>query len=221
MAYRYLLFDLGRVLVELRPSSFLKRFKPGWSESQIDRWWSKLVCIHQFETGQIDEAVFLEKAAQETGFGGTVTAFRQLFIDWILGVYPGAEDLIYGLRDHMRVGILSNTNALHISLIRRDTRLLQAFHDRFFSYELGMLKPDRRVYEHVLDHIGMPADKVVFFDDSPANIEAAAALGIHSVLVSGFEDLVCKLDRLMPDKNLKQQRNHHRAAVEYHPDDTI
>ena len=199
MPYKYFLFDLGRVLVQLRPLSFLKRFKPGLSAVEIDQWWGNLACIREFETGRIDEDLFLESAVVETGFAGTVAEFRELFAGWILGVYPGAENLLKRLRKKVRIGVLSNTNALHIDIIRRDTDLLPIFHDQFFSYQLGMLKPDQRVYAHVLEQIGMPPDNIVFFDDSQANIDAAAAAGLQSVLVSDFENLVKKIDVLMPE----------------------
>ncbi len=143
MGYDYLLFDLGHVLVQLRTYSHLKRFKPGWSEPQIERWWSNLACIHLFETGQIDERAFLNMAAEETDFAGTITEFRDLFASWILGLYPGAEDLINGLRKQVRIGALSNTNPLHINIIRREANMLEAFHELFFSYEIGLLKPDQ------------------------------------------------------------------------------
>ena len=199
MPFEYFLFDLGRVLVQLRPLSYLKRFKPGWSETEIDNWWGNLTCIQKFETGQVDEDQFLEMAMRETGFEGKVTEFRGLFASWILGVYPGAEDLIKRLRTKIRVGVLSNTNALHVDIIRRDTSLLQSFHDQFFSYEIGMLKPDKGVYEYVLGKIGLPPDNVVFFDDSQANIDAAAAMGIQSILVASFGDLVQKINYWMPE----------------------
>ena len=199
MPYEYFLFDLGRVLVQLRPLSFLKRFKPAWSTTKIDHWWGNLTCIRKFETGQIDEDLFLEMATRETEFEGTVAEFRDLFAGWILGVYPGAEALIRRLGTQVSVGVLSNTNALHINIIRRETELLQAFHDQFFSYEMGMLKPDKGVYEYVLGKIGLPPDKVVFFDDSQANIDAAATVVLQSVLVSDFETLVQKINTLMPE----------------------
>ena len=199
MPYEYFLFDLGRVLVQLRPLSYLKRFKPGWSETEIDQWWGNLTCIRKFETGQVDEDLFLEMATRETEFKGTVTEFRELFASWVLGAYPGAEALIRRLRTQIRVGVLSNTNALHINIIHRDTDLLGAFHDQFFSYEMGMLKPDKGVYEYVLKQIGLPPDKVVFFDYSQANIDAATAMGMQSILVPGFKDLVQRINYLMPE----------------------
>jgi len=197
MSYEYLLFDLGNVLVQLRTFDFLVRFKPEWDKQQIEHWWSNLVCIRLFETGQIDEHAFLERAVQETGFAGTISEFRDLFASWVLGVYPGAEALIDGLKKKVRIGVLSNTNPFHISLLRSRSNLLDAFHDCFYSYELGVLKPDQRTYEYVLERIKMPAERVVFFDDNRTNVEAAAVVGLQAIWVSGFEDLTKKLDRLI------------------------
>ena len=202
MSHEYFLFDLGRVLVQLRPISFLKRFKPSWDETEIELWWGNLTCIREFETGQINEDLFLQKATQETGFEGTIAEFRDLFTGWILGVYPGAEALIKRLRAQIRVGVLSNTNALHINIIRHEANLLQAFHDQFYSYEMGMLKPDERVYEYVLEQIGVPPQNVVFFDDSQANIEAAAAVGMQSILVSSFENLILTINEIKPEARI-------------------
>lgn len=200
MPYDYLLFDLGHVLVQLRELNFLKRFKPEWDERRIGRWWDNLACIRLFEAGRIDEHDFLKMAVHETEFQGSRDEFRALFAGWVLGVYPGAEALIDGIKDRVRIGVLSNTNPLHIDIIRGYSNLLDLFHDRFFSYELGLLKPDPRAYEHVLEKIGMPAGRVVFFDDNRANIAAAAAVGLQSIWVSGFDDLAQRLAHMTPGK---------------------
>jgi len=60
----------------------------------------------------------------------------------------------------------------------------QAADKLYLSQELGMRKPEARIYQHVLDAEGVAADQAVFFDDNPQNIEAARALGIESVLVT-------------------------------------
>jgi len=191
----YLLFDLGQVLVRLRSFDFLKRFKPGWSETRIARWWGGLECMRLFETGRIDEPTFLQRAVDETAFAGTIAEFRRLFAGWVVGVYPGAEDLVDRLRTQVRIGVLSNTNSLHIQLLGRRTGLLDAFHDRFYSFEMGLLKPDKRIYAQVLARTGVPAARMMFFDDNRTNIAAAAAMGIQAIRVSDFDDLLRKLDR--------------------------
>ncbi len=52
------------------------------------------------------------------------------------------------------------------------------------SYEVGARKPDQRFFERLLDVCGCAAEEVLFIDDSPANVAAAASVGIHAV---GFD----------------------------------
>jgi len=57
---------------------------------------------------------------------------------------------------------------------------LAAFSERFFSCDLGAVKPEPASYLAVLERLGAPAEDVIFFDDRPANVAGAAALGIDA-----------------------------------------
>jgi len=84
-----------------------------------------------------------------------------------------------------RVVILSNTNKLHCAFWPTQYPDVQHAADALYlSQELGMRKPEARIYQHVLEAEGVSADQAVFFDDNQQNIDAARALGIKSVLVT-------------------------------------
>lgn len=51
----------------------------------------------------------------------------------------------------------------------------------YWSSEVGSMKPDPAFFEHILDDLGVPADRVGFVDDVPANVESAHSLGIRAV----------------------------------------
>lgn len=57
------------------------------------------------------------------------------------------------------------------------------------SGELRMLKPQARIYRHVLDALGIPADRMVFVDNRPANVQGAEALGITGHVFTGADGL--------------------------------
>lgn len=63
------------------------------------------------------------------------------------------------------------------------------FRKRYFSGRLGMVKPDSRIYKHVLADLGAAPKDVVFIDDNAANIDAAQALGIQAVRHTEDTDL--------------------------------
>jgi HAD superfamily hydrolase (TIGR01509 family) len=58
------------------------------------------------------------------------------------------------------------------------------------SYELGLAKPDRAIFEAACQHAGVPPEATAFFDDVPAFVEGALAAGMKGRVfrdVPGFE----------------------------------
>lgn len=64
------------------------------------------------------------------------------------------------------------------------------------SGEVGMRKPEERIYLHTLDLLGVPAHRSVFVDDLRPNIDAAARLGMVGVHHTGYESTARELDVL-------------------------
>lgn len=56
----------------------------------------------------------------------------------------------------------------------------ELFDDTFYSYELGVAKPDPAYFTAILDRLGTAADEVLFVDDNLANVEAARGLGLRA-----------------------------------------
>jgi len=79
--------------------------------------------------------------------------------------------------------------------------LLQVLRDNFDevveSCEVGVRKPDKQIYQLVLDKLDMPAGDVVFLDDLAGNIEAANKLGIDTIRVKEVERAIEELQALL------------------------
>lgn len=67
------------------------------------------------------------------------------------------------------------------------------------SHQVGLCKPDPRIYHAALDRLGVPPDAVMFFDDVQANVDAASRLGMRAWQVNGVEGVRERLlnERLM------------------------
>ena len=84
-----------------------------------------------------------------------------------------------------RVVVLSNTNRLHTTYWPEQYPQISAAADSIYlSQEMGMRKPEARIYQQVLAQEGYSAADAVFFDDNVDNIEGANRLGITSILVT-------------------------------------
>jgi HAD superfamily hydrolase (TIGR01509 family) len=90
--------------------------------------------------------------------------------------------LVIQVKQHYKTGLLSNSSIEYLwSII--DRHELEALFDVItVSAEVGLIKPDPRIFEHILDKLGVAAKEAIFIDDNPRNVEAAAALGIKSLV---------------------------------------
>lgn len=64
------------------------------------------------------------------------------------------------------------------------------------SSELGVRKPDPRIYAELLRRLDRPAEQVAFVDDLARNTDAAAALGLRPVLFTGLDACRAELEQL-------------------------
>jgi FMN phosphatase YigB (HAD superfamily) len=83
------------------------------------------------------------------------------------------------------VGCLSNTNALHWDLHSARWSLLESLDFRFLSFDPGMVKPDRALFERVAQILPASSARVLFLDDNALNVEVAEAVGFVAVQVRG------------------------------------
>jgi len=74
--------------------------------------------------------------------------------------------------------------------------VLGHFREMFLSSSIGLRKPDAQAYDHVVNAIGVPAERIVFFDDLAENIEGARERGLIAVHVTSPDDVANALAAL-------------------------
>jgi glucose-1-phosphatase len=74
--------------------------------------------------------------------------------------------------------------------------ILANFKEVFVSSTIRLRKPDAAAYDHVVKAIGVPAQRIVFFDDVIENVEGARAGGLQAVHVRSSADVAQAFDAL-------------------------
>ena len=97
--------------------------------------------------------------------------------------YPGIHEVLEALSKTHRLGVISDTWP-SIEQQLEYIGISHFFSFRTFSCNLGVFKPDSRMYMDALGKSGIPAEKTVFIDDSVRNLEGAAAQGIMPILIA-------------------------------------
>jgi epoxide hydrolase-like predicted phosphatase len=105
-------------------------------------------------------------------------------------------DVVARLRQNgYMAAILSNCTAHTLEYIKKH-RIDSYFDDMVLSYELGINKPDLRIYKLALKKLGITADEAIFIDDKVENTDDAEKIGIKSILFTSAEELVVELRKL-------------------------
>ena len=111
-----------------------------------------------------------------------IEAFHRRWPEMLAGEIPGTVAVLADLRAAgLRLIALSNWSAemFPVALARFD--FLAWFEGIVISGEVGVNKPDRRIFEHLTSRFEIEPESAVFVDDSPANIDAAIALGFRAI----------------------------------------
>ncbi|WP_026630442.1 HAD family hydrolase [Dyadobacter alkalitolerans] len=188
-----IIFDLGDVILNIDVPVASKSFAElsGREQAEILELFSKNALFRQFETGELDEMGFRNYVRKILEFSDLSdeaidTAWNSLLLD----LPPERVELIQNLSKNYRLFLLSNTSSIHITQVNKILeastgvkKLDDLFETVFLSYEMGLMKPDPRIYQKVLEQAGLKAEETLFLDDNRDNIEAASKLGIDTIHV--------------------------------------
>jgi glucose-1-phosphatase len=194
-----LLFDLGRVVIDFditRTAAHWAR-RAGCAPADIAARFVRDDFLWSYETGKIDDAEFF--SGLRTSLGIELTN-AQLLEGWnatFIGEMPGIAELLARAARHLPLYAFSNTNAAHAAYFSQNhAEVLRHFRTLFLSSTIGLRKPHAQAYDHVVKAIGVPANRIVFFDDMIENIEGAKACGLQVVHVTSSADVANALDAL-------------------------
>lgn len=194
-----LLFDLGRVVLDINFDSVMATWAEHAGCTPADLA-SRFVVNDSFkhhETGRIDDAAFFADLRKSLGIGLTDAQFLEGWNAIFAGEMPGIAPLLAGAAQRLPLYAFSNTNPAHVAHFSEAyAGVLGHFREIFLSSSIGLRKPDAEAYDHVVKAIGVPASRILFFDDSAANIDGARARGLRAVHVTSVDDVARALTAL-------------------------
>jgi len=178
------LFDMGGVLVELAPLEDLLGFAGMTADDFWPRWLSS-PSVRALESGRCDMEAFGRGLVAELDLAVDPAEVIERFATFPRGLYPGAVELVESVASIVETGLLSNTNATHWETQIDGPTIRGLCHHAFLSYRLGLLKPDRALFDRVVSDLGRTADRILFLDDNLINVEGARAAGLRAEVVHG------------------------------------
>jgi len=197
--FEYLIFDLGGVILDIDYTRTIQAFKD-LGIQDFDKLYtqaSQSGIFDDFETGKISEQHFINYLLNSMSSTCTSTDILHAWNSMLLNWDKRKLDLILNLRKNYRVFLLSNTNSIHktafLSSLENQlgiTALDHYFDTIYLSHEIGLRKPNKEVFEFVLNNEDLKAEKTLFLDDSIQHIEGAKSIGIQTQLIGSELDIL-------------------------------
>lgn len=208
-----IIFDLGGVILDIdynRPTEAFKKLGAGDFKTLYSQQ-SQASFFNKFEKGEITPAQFRKKMREHLPEKVTDEEIDAAWCS-MLGELPSPRIVVLKMLAKMnyRLFLLSNTNSIHIRAFTKylddtyDKNLFKKLFEKvYYSSQIGMRKPTKKIFEHVLKENDLKASQTLFIDDSTQHIEGAKKLGIQTHLLQEpdtINDYFRGLSEVFPDK---------------------
>ena len=187
MTRRTLVFDIGGVLVHWQPLQLMQQVLPAQAHDEssakavvaaVFQTFAPEADWAQFDLGRIEPEPLAERIAARTGY--PLQGLRALIaaIPAHIQPMPASVALLERVRaaGH-RLTLLSNMPVPYADHLEATHACFGWFEAGVFSGRVGLMKPERAMFDHARDSMALDLDQSLFIDDHPANIAAARALG--------------------------------------------
>jgi len=195
---RHIVFDIGRVLLHYDPNLPFSRLIPDADER---KWFFANVCTHDWNLEQ-DRGRTWEEAealliAEYPDHADNIRNFRRHWHDMVPHAYDDSVAIMVGLIESGRdVTMLTNFAADTFTEARQRFDFLDRPRGVTVSGEIGLIKPDRAIYDPHVASFGLEPAATLFIDDSQKNVDGARAAGWQAVLFTDAKALEADLEQL-------------------------
>lgn len=186
-----IIFDIGRVLVRIDVSAAMGGFAQRismtpqeiWSALEKDPRWV------DWQEGRMSARDWYLHAAKRLGVDLTFEQFTEI---WNRAFDPKPiqdNTFLEKLSKRFRLGLLSNTDPIHVAHLEATYGFFKYFPARTYSCTVGASKPNPVIYQKALMASKVRAEEALYIDDIPAYVEAAQRLGMSGIVFQSTEQL--------------------------------
>ena len=191
MAYELVMFDLGGVALEVESDRLVHQVAQllGRAFEEVQGAIYDEQLLLPFELGQITPRAYYEGLKQRLRLSWTYKQFVQAW-NGIFNENQDVTQLMQRLRKRHKLLALSNTNALHLAHIKATFPSLSIFDHWVASCDVGLRKPDPKIYLLALEQAGVRSGAAVYIDDRPELFEAGRGAGLTAIRFESGEQLM-------------------------------
>lgn len=202
-----IIFDLGGVIINLDIPKTIAEFNK-FSKKPFELVYTQLQqnpVFDLFDKGQISETDFFDELNRAIENNLPHEQLKYAWDAMLLDFPKHRLDLLESLKSKYRLFLLSNTNETHVKTFEADLykqhnyQNLDSFFEKvYYSCRVGMRKPDKEIFEMVLNENKLNPKETLFIDDSPQHVEGASKTQIQAKLLEKNKEV----EKLLQELNL-------------------
>ena len=197
-----IIFDLGAVILNIDYQKTIKEFQKIGIQNPASLYSKEAQTnlFNQLEIGEISEEEFLKKIQKKTN-NSDVSQIKNAWNSMLLDLPEKIMHFIEELKKKYQIYLLSNTNSIHINELKKKigkkkyNEFYNLFDKIYYSYEIGLRKPDKNAFLLILRTHKLNPKNVLFIDDSPQHIIGAKNIGINTHHLKANEDIITSFSR--------------------------
>ena len=207
---KVILFDLGRVVIDFNHLIAVERIKDycKLKKEDIFSLFFDSDFTDRYERGLITSEDFFKEVKDMLKADITYDEFIPVWTEIFFPV-PGMLEILKSLHETYKLYMVSNVNELHFLYVKNKfPQYFKYFSHVFLSYELHLRKPDKKIYQHIIDYIKLPPQNIIYTDDRDELVDAAKKLGIDAFVFRSLDLFKEELTK----RNVKFEMTSHQAS---------
>lgn len=181
-----IVFDLGGVIINLDFNRTYAAFAKltGKTETDIKELFDKENVFRRYETGALSEDAFFRFLNGNICRQASIFELKDAWNALLLDIPGNRIELLKQLKTKYKLYLLSNTNDTHIQKVNEVLTevsgvedLKHLFHKTYYSFEINLAKPSKKIYDFVTSDEKLDPKETVFLDDTYLNLTGASDAG--------------------------------------------
>jgi glucose-1-phosphatase len=195
---RAVIFDVGRVIIRVDLSRSMGSLgkRDGLTHVEVLRQLEADPRWPDWQEGRMTPRDWHTHLAKKLQFTYDFEEFCAIW-NGVLAPEPILPDALFErVGGRCRLGLLSNTDPIHVAHFEANYSFVRYFPARVYSCRVGSSKPAPAIYHRALREVEATPEETLFIDDMPENVRAAASLGINAFHFTSAEELIAEFLRL-------------------------
>ena len=187
-----IIFDFGNVLVGWKPEDFYTRYFNSQSEA---RYFLNEICSprwrNRIDAGENQDICIKELCLEHPQYHEAIQAYKSRWEEMFPGEIEGMREVVSMVKKHPEYQIygLTNWSMETFPQARKRFEILQMIDNYIVSGNVGLVKPDKRIFELLLKTFDLKATESIFVDDNSDNVAAAKELGFEGIVFESAQQL--------------------------------